>query len=157
MWWCARGARKGLDPCGVWFFGSSHWHLVQRNALPADTLPPTPPHPPGVAAARAPLFPLRNPSPPRDHTTRSPGPPPSRGSCVYKAPPRVYFFFKDQPPHTRPKGRQAGVKGGCGPLAPMGCGSSQHALDAYAEENLTLHLDLMYELYGKPTEQVGEQ
>jgi len=36
----------------------------------------------------------------------------------------------------------------------MGC-SSSHVLDAFAEENLQLHLELMFELYGKPTEQVG--
>lgn len=36
----------------------------------------------------------------------------------------------------------------------MGC-SSSHVLDSFAEENLQLHLELMFELYGKPTEQVG--
>lgn len=54
------------------------------------------------------------------------------------------------------QGRRCGQGAfGLGAGVVMGCGSSQHALDAYAEENLTLHLDLMYELYGKPTEQVG--
>ena len=56
------------------------------------------------------------------------------------------------------QGRRCGQGAfGLGAGVVMGCGSSQHALDAYAEENLTLHLDLMYELYGKPTEQVGRQ
>ena len=36
----------------------------------------------------------------------------------------------------------------------MGC-SSSHVLDSFAEENLQLHLELMFELYGKPTEQVS--
>ncbi len=44
--------------------------------------------------------------------------------------------------------RVVGVQAGV-----MGCAGS-HALDASAEDNLHMHLDLMFELYGKPTEQV---
>jgi hypothetical protein len=115
--------------------GSFHPHTTPRG--------PRPRAPPPLSPWTPPLSPL----PGCGSWVRSPvgvSPDGSLKSRVQGAQTRPRFFFRGAP-----GGGGATWGGG------MGCGSSQHALDAYAEENLNLHLDLMYELYGKPTEQVG--